>query len=65
MILYTPLSEIEIFNSNFKPELSYKSVNNVFVECIKNKNKITVNRIISTNPNDYINSNVNLGNEIK
>lgn len=64
MILYTPLNDIQIFNSNFKPELSYKSVNNVFVECIKNNNKLSINRIISTNPNDYINPRISLGKEI-
>lgn len=43
----------------------YKNINGAVIEGTKTKNGILVNRIISTNPKDYLNKNYDIGSLLK
>ena len=64
MYLHTIVDQSMIFPQ--KPnEYKYYKLKNGFIECTQSGGKMLINRINSTNPRDYLNTEYSLGNEIK
>lgn len=60
-MLYTIMDENEVFARPKNPIYFYKRVDNCILEGVKYNQSILLNRIISTNPGDYLNPNYRLG----
>jgi heptaprenylglyceryl phosphate synthase len=66
MILHTIIDPMDVMNNQAESNYCYKQcVNGVIVEGTQDLNGIKINRIISTNPSDYLNKNYTLGKYLK
>ncbi len=63
-MLYTIVDIDEIFNCDKNYEYYYKKVDNCILQGVKCNKITTINRIISTNPKDYLNPDYSLGNRL-
>jgi hypothetical protein len=64
-MLYTILDENEVFLENCRRKYFYKKVDNCVLEGVKYNQDVILNRIISTNLNDYLNPNYQIGSKLK
>ncbi|WP_159438281.1 YlzJ-like family protein [Massiliimalia massiliensis] len=64
-MLYTIIDENEIFAQENQPSYFYKRVDNCILEGVKYNQDVMLNRIISTNPKDYLNPKYSLGMNLK
>lgn len=60
-MLYTVIDENEIFFEDKKTEYSYKRLDNCILEGVKYNNGIMLTRVISTNLQDYLNPDYQIG----
>lgn len=58
MILHTIISEDDIFSTLNQRKYSYHVSDSIFFEVTKSQGGKKVNRVISTNPKDYLNYNI-------
>ncbi|WMJ23284.1 YlzJ-like family protein [Paludicola sp. MB14-C6] len=66
MILHTIIDPMDVMNSPSANNFCYKKcVNGAIIEGTQDMNGIKINRIISTNPSDYLNKDYTLGNYLK
>ena len=65
MMLYTIIDENEIFAQPNNTRYFYKRVDNCILEGVKYNKDVMLNRIISTNPKDYLNPQYHLGMNLK
>lgn len=61
MLLHTIIDLQEIFSHHQPQQYFYKKVENCMLEGVQYKDDIVVQRIISTNPKDYLNPQYSLG----
>lgn len=61
MLLHTIASKEEIFTPENNAQYSYKKQGNKFIQCVNYNNQNTICRLISTNPQDYLNPKYNVG----
>ncbi len=66
MVLHTIIDMDDIFYEQISVNnSSFKDIGNIHFEGERSKNGIRIQRIISTNPNDYLNGNYDIGKYIK
>ena len=67
MCLYTIMPIDVVFSNINKKDVQYKEINyrGQLVEVVEYQNKVVLNRIITTNPKQYLNPNLQLGKVIK
>lgn len=66
MILHTIIDPMEVLGNTPTNNYCYKKcVNGVIIEGTQDLNGIKINRVISTNPSDYLNKDYTLGNYLK
>lgn len=65
MILYTPLSNEDIFPAENQANLEYVNVNGRTVCVGEQEGKYTVVQLLSTNPQDFMDTSLKPGEEIK
>ena len=61
MVLYTIVSEYDIFSFPPDPNRTCEAWNGRFFECEKGEDGLTLQRVISTDPADYLNPRYSLG----
>lgn len=66
MILHTIIDPLDVLGNPQTNSYCYKNCKNgMVIEGIQDANGIKINRIISTNPKDYLNKDYSLGNYLK
>ncbi len=65
MILHTIVNQDEVMGLTNQFDYCYKNINGIVVEGIKSNDGVVINRLISTNPSDYLNPKYNIGEVLK
>lgn len=62
MILHTIIDEYDVLGNQNLNEYSYKNKNGAVFEGLKTNDGFVIQRVISTNPKDFLNSDYTYGN---
>lgn len=65
MIIHTIIDEYDVMRTDEKKQYVYQSKNKTIFEGFKDENDFIIQRVISTDLNDYLNPKYNNGNKLK
>lgn len=65
MIIHTIIDEYDVMRTDEKKQYIYQNKNKTIFEGLKNENNFIIQRVISTDLNDYLNPKYNSGNKLK